>query len=58
MKDKHKKLFTIPTQETMQYLFLTAPTARTVWNFFAKWVGVDTEGTQLYVVMRKWWVGV
>ncbi|KAK6803975.1 hypothetical protein RDI58_001759 [Solanum bulbocastanum] len=42
-------------QETMSHLFLTAPITQKLWGFFATCAGINMEGEQLQLVVKKWW---
>lgn len=42
-------------QETMTHLFLSAPMAKKVWDFFANWAGIQMENRQMHIIVRKWW---
>lgn len=41
--------------EKMKYVVFTAPAAKTIWGYFARYAGVRWDGLQLYLMIKEWW---
>lgn len=45
------------SHETMTHLFLTAPIAKQLWEYFTNTTEIQVDGNQLHLMIKRWWTG-